>query len=227
LRDILEVLYIDKDKLKDSSLITELDAYLDEVLHNWQNNFLALVKAELNNSEETSFNPDLGIVHKSIVLLKQEKVLELALKGYTKPRLERIHSLMKHAQKFNASLAISAQLPGFKLQLENEIIDERNKSHNWDLVKKMLTRYNWLSTRLNDDAVPPSGLIYGIVLDRRLEQTKTLEFETLVPLRQRRLKDLFGENWERKYYKNNPHPNDILTFVDRAGFEARLKGMNN
>jgi hypothetical protein len=135
---------------------------------------------------------------------------------------------MKHAQKFNASLAISAQLPGFKRQLENEneVADERNKSRNWDLVKKMLTRYNWLSTRLNDDAVPPSGLIYGIVLDRRLEQTKTLEFETLVPLRQRRLKDLFGENWERKYYKNNPHPNDILTFVDRAEFEARLK-MNN
>ncbi len=224
LRDILEVLYIDKKKLNDSALITELDAYLDEIKYNWKKNFSDFIKqsynGEDNENNNTVFNVDTGIVDKSVVLIKQENILSLALYGYEKARLERIHRLMKHAKKFNDALAISAKLPGFKRQLENEneTKDERNKSRNWDLVKKMLTRYNWLSTRLNDDSVPTSGLIYGIVLDTKIVDPQHKKFETLVPIRQRRMKELFGANWEKKYYANNPHPNNIKTFVDKEEF---------
>ena len=223
LRDILEVLYADKEHIKDLSLITELDAHLDEILHNWQNNFFDSVKNNTANSD--IFNPDPGIVHRSLVLLKQEKILELSLRGYAKPRLERIHRLMKHARKFSDGLSISARLPGFKRQLESEqeITDERNKSHNWDLVKKMLTRYNWLSTRVDDDAVPKSGLLYGLVVDRKADHADIFEFETLVPLRQRRMKELLGSNWERRYYQTHIHPNDIFVFADKDDYETKLK----
>ena len=226
LRDILEVLYADKEQIKDLSLVTELDAHLDEILHNWQNNFFESVKNDSENAKkDEALNPDIGILHRSLVLVRQEKVLELALRGYGKPRLERIHRLMKHAKKFGDAHSVSARLPGFKQQIEseNDTSGEKDKSYNWDLVKKMLTRYNWLSSRVDDDIVPKNGSLYSIVADKKNKHV--FEFETLVPLRQRRMKELFGSNWEKKYYQTNVRSNEIFIFANKSDYEEKLRKM--
>jgi hypothetical protein len=83
---------------------------------------------------------------------------------------------------------------------------------NWRIVRRMLTRYNWLSTRVGDDAVPLAGLISGVVCE---EGKKEERLSALVPLRQRRFAELFGRAWEHLYYAQNPNPEDVEIFVDR------------
>ena len=90
----------------------------------------------------------------------------------------------------------------------------------WLIIRRMLTRYNWLSTRVGDDAVPSSGLVHGVIIDRSFnEQNEVIGFDALVPFRQRRLKELLGNHWEQNYFTDSPHPNDVAVFVDHEHFE--------
>ena len=221
----------------------ELDAHIEEILANWKHNLheylnknsLQLQEAK---SEQNASNSKLsqGIVYKSVILMPYYQLTDIALNGFSKERLARIDDLMTHAKKFRKSLAVSARLPGFKRQID-EIQEDGNEQDlsltghlnkesfsHWLIVRRMLTTYNWLSTRVGDDAVPSTGFVHGVVIDRlQGEQPEVLGFDTLVPLRQRRFKELFGINWERVYYLDSPHPDDIAVFVDLESFEYDLK----
>ena len=237
LRDYLEVLYTAKAKREDIALITELDAYTEEVLNNWREQYLnrleELAHSDISAVDQKTSKPwfSKGVVYKSVILIPQNQLVDIALVGLSKERLKRISELMRHARRFRKSLAVSARLPGFKRQIDEsdesieKALDSNNSEimENWLIIRRMLTRYNWLSTRVGDDAVPSSGLLQGIVIDRHAnEKTEVVGFDALVPLRHRRLKELLGNHWEQTFFIDSPHPNDIAVFVDHEQFEREL-----
>ncbi|MCC6934032.1 MAG: hypothetical protein IT292_12410 [Deltaproteobacteria bacterium] len=236
LRDVLEVLSAPRQKKKDIATITELDANIEEVMHNWRDNLAkhteSLAEEERSSKSEQASSIDKGLVFKSVVLIPQDVIISLALQRYPMERLERISSLIRESKKLSKLLAVSARLPGFQRQadkldgllgaatVEGKVSDE----DKWIIIHRMLTRYNWLSTRVGDDGVPDNGIVFTVVVNpaNDARHPEILGFPTMVPLRQRRFRDLFGPNWERDYFGEAVHPDNITVFVDTDSYASDL-----
>ena len=248
LRDWLETLYVTPARRMEVAHLTELDGHLDEIHINWRQRFSPKVREEEQRLiQERVGRPDLlqgyplwkGLVHKSVVLVPLNFLVDIALAGIDPGREERISELFEITRRLQASLSISARLPGFKRQaaeaeksvaesggMTKELASSERGAElikRWLIVRRMLTRFNWLSTRIGDNAVPQDGLVKGIVINREEEKAGVFGLDALVPLRQRRFKELFGANWERLYYYNSPHQGDLEVHIDSREFEAALK----
>ena len=174
------------------------------------------------------------------VLLPLDELVKTALAGIHQSRLDRISDLLNITRKFQTKISTSARLPGFKRQAmeadksgeEQDMIVKKIKAlqngknihENWRIVRRMLTRYNWLSTRIGDDSVPLVGVIHGI-LKQYLpnNNTKYLFMDALVPLRERRFGEILGRSWENVFYKFAPLQEDIEAFVDTPEYEDKLR----
>jgi hypothetical protein len=169
--------------------------------------------------------------------MPRDQVIEIALSGFSEARLERITRQRRLAKKFREALAVSAQLPGFQRQISDqekheEAISEtpspeqRKTNERWLLVRMMLTRFNWLSTRVGDDAVPVDGIVFAMISPTGSPANERKKLPPVVPLRQRQLSRLLGEDWERNYYERIYHPTEISTYVSKEDFEAALSGVS-
>lgn len=244
MRDWLEIMYSDRTMRDGIGYLVELDAHIEEISVNWRNGFGRRVRAEAETPTDKSLakNPGQrfwkGISHKSVVLVPLTELVPIALRGMDNGRLTRILELIKLTRKYQTSLSISARLPGFKRQaveankqgadsfsLSGSESYDRDLLERWTIVRRMLTRYNWLSTRVGDDAVPSEGFVQGIVYNSRpgFERIEVLGLDALVPLRQRRFEELFGKSWERVFYDDSPHHGSVQVFVERAEYAETLK----
>jgi hypothetical protein len=140
-------------------------------------------------------------------------------------------------------MSTAARLPGFKRQAmeafssgeEDDLIIKkilklpRGKELNeqWRIVRRMLTRYNWLSTRIGDDSVPIVGVVHAILKQlKKDKEEKYLFMDVLVPLRQRRYVEILGKSWEKNFYKNSPYAEDLEIFVKTEDYENVLRTFN-
>ena len=246
LRDLLEVLYAAPNRRQDIAIVTELDAQIEEIMHNWRD---MLVKhlatySQLPHSNATrkqSFSsdapylPEKGLVFKSVVLLPQDIIIQLALNGLSPERLIHISQLIGETRRFAKLLAVSARLPGFQRQVEkleeftsrsvpNAAQEELSLEDKWLIVHRMFTRYNWLSTRVGDDGVPENGIVYSVVIipSTGTDKPQIVGATNMVPLRQRRYRELFGLNWERDFYADSIHPNNIEVFVENELYQQDM-----
>lgn len=233
LRDWLEILFSNPKRREGFGYLSELDAHLEEIHLNFRKEFIKRLvsggmQERAKDAEAIPLRERLGkgIAYKSVVLVPLRELVELTLSGISPGRLRRVSELIQVTKKLQASLSISARLPGFKRQAEEagkgayesggitrEMAEKPENApllSGWLIIRRMLTRYNWLSTRVGDSAVPVDGLITAIVLDRSVgERPDLIGLDSAVPLRQRRFKELLGPKWEAQYYSNNPSSNDI------------------
>jgi len=241
-RDWLEILYAEPDKLQDTGYLVELDAHIEEINMNWRIGFAKRLRQEvevLEKTETLSLAGNLwkGIAYKSVVLLPVKSLVEIALRGIHEARKKRITELLALTRRYQTRISISARLPGFKRQAleadksgeDSDRILEPNSdkedaelTERWRIVRRMLTKYNWLSTRVGDDAVPITGLVSAL-LQSEEDAKQAVDLDALVPLRQRRFVELFGRAWESIYYSSNPNPEDLEIFVDREKFADAIK----
>ena len=159
------------------------------------------------------------------------EVVHMALRAIDDNRMQRVGVLLNITRKFQTSISISARLPGFKRQavdLENFAdsiaAGDPNKLllERWVVVKRMLTRYNWLSTRIGDDAVPVEGFVQGLILsaaDLDGSKPELNAIDMLVPIRQRRFEEMFGKQWESIHFFDSPHPSNIKVYVDKVAYQ--------
>ncbi len=245
LRDWLEVLFSAPKRRDSFSHLVELDAHLEEISLSFRKEFIKRLIATGMVERVGSAAPEIaplrkriwkGFAYKSVVLVPLKDLVNIALHGVNPARLDRVSELIQHTKKLQSSLSISARLPGFKRQAEEagksalesggvtralaEAQQDSPLLAGWLIMRRMLTRYNWLSTRVGDSAVPVDGLIQAIVLDRTVgERPDVLALDALVPLRQRRFKELLGPKWESLYYANNPGTNDVDIYEVMEEFE--------
>ncbi|MFN8391975.1 MAG: hypothetical protein U0136_16920 [Bdellovibrionota bacterium] len=243
LRDWLEVLYAEPKKREIVAQLVELDAHIEEVSVNWRAVYSRRMRQALDirNAPEVTPGTDpsvarfwKGVVYKSVVLVPLSEVIAMALRGVDEFRLKRMVELINLSQRYQTSISISARLPGFKRQateVQNAVQTLAGKAGSkglldrWLIVRRMLTRYNWLSTRVGDDAVPDDGVIMGVILANNTE-TQAPEvhaLDALVPIRQRRYDEMFGKSWETVHYIDSPHPSNLRIFIEREKFEECLK----
>lgn len=246
LRDWLEILGSSPSKRESFADLVELDGNLEELHQDFRKEFirrlLASAVQEKASKEGTRLTSQLwkGLHYKSVILFPLQNLFEIILSGTDKVRLDRISELLKATRKLQSSLSISARLPGFKRQAEEAEKDAResggitsalnqdpkNKQllEGWLIVRRMLIRYNWLSTRVGDSAVPVDGLIQAVVLDRSAgERPGVLGLDALVPLRQRQFKELLGSKWEEQFYAWQPSSNDIDIYEEVQDFREGLR----
>lgn len=253
LRDWLEILFARPKDRQNVANLVELDAHLEELSGNWKRRLNERLVAELKLSHASTQIPSAyplwkGMPYKSVVLMSLTSVVDIALHGIHESRCQRITELGEITKHLHATLSISARLPGFKRQAlearQNSVVSEdmailfnsspqgRNLVEKWFIVRRMLTRYNWLSTRVGDYNVPADGLISAVLIDRSEEGSisdgklqlapNVLGLDTMVPLRQRQFREFVGTNWENNFYRDAPHPNDISVFVDQREFKECL-----
>ena len=244
LRDWLEIMYAESEKREGIAQLVELDSQVEEISVNFRSGFGRRVRQELDSPVAIPENAApaarfwRGIAHKSVVLVPLTELIPIALRGMDEGRLERILQLIALTRKYQTSLSISARLPGFKRQaVEAQKLSSDSKNYSgkesyskellqkWAIVRRMLTRYNWLSTRVGDDAVPADGFVQGVIYQKQ-PGTDTLDMfglDALVPLRQRRFEELFGKTWEPHYYSDSPHQSNVHIFVDTAEFWDAVK----
>lgn len=246
LRDWLEILWAQPERRANTAYLVELDAHIDEINHRWEKELCDRFRTNLRENPTRASKKEVrahplwkGLAYKSVVLLPLRELLNIGLSGIHETRLERISMLLELTRKFQQSISISARLPGFKRQAieaangENTgtIIPLIRKQHegektivSWLIMRRMLVRFNWLSTRVGDDAVPTDGLVQAIVINRpKAEQAVVFGLDAVVPLRQRRYKVLFGSQWEHVHYSTNPHPDDISVYVEPEVYEQEIK----
>ncbi len=246
IRDWLEILYSPNVDRENVGNLVELDGHVEELHQNWREHFLNFIKkpSEPISKEQSDRNGypvhfTKGVVYKSVVLIPLQVVLELAWRNFSSARRSRISELITSTKDLRDKLSVSARLPGFKRQgtdaeqsnntdtVTNSVLAKRKNNdvlEKWTIVRRMLNRYNWLSTRVGDDPVPNDSLTQAVAIDRKnASSPEVVGLEALVPIRQRRLKDLFGTSWERHYFKESPHPRDIEVFVQNTSFEKELK----
>lgn len=239
LRDWLEVLYSQGKHRAENAQLVELDGYIDEIGTTWNREFYSRMRRLASGVPGTN-RWWKGMTWRSIVLMPLKDVIDIALADIEPARLRRIGELLHATRSIQASITIAARLPGFKRQaieaqksgLEADSIVHgllqadggKQLLERWIVVRRMLNRNNWLSTRIGDDAVSVDGLVQAVVLDRveNPDRPEVLGFEALVPLRQRRFKELFGARWDTSYYSDSPHPNDIEPFNMRDKFQTAL-----
>ena len=242
IRDWLEILYYNKDKRESMARLCELDAFIEELHLGFKENLSQFVTDSSPEKEAGLFKK--GQVHKSVILMPLNNLLDFVFSNVEKAKLSRISELMEITRELQQSLSISARLPGFKRQAieaakckntAGEIVAELQAQkgggklvERWFIARRMLTRYNWLSTRVGDYTVPQDGLIQSILIDRSNQQKPEIfGLDAVTPLRQRRFQELFGEDWEKDYYASNIHPRDIGIFVETKNFKQELsKKMN-
>jgi hypothetical protein len=245
LREWLEVMYAKPVRRGDTAAITELDAHIEEIKFNWRKALTTSLAEKKNadtankneNVKKTPENLRFGFAYKSVVLVPLITIVELALDGIEIDKLQHISDLAKTVSGFNRSKIVSSRLPGFQRQIfEVEMISEavRERLSNydsatakkllnrWTIIRRMLTRYNWLSTRVGDESVPADGLVQAIIRSNENGVESLMGFEALVPLRQRRFKEIFGNSWEPEFFSDSPHPNDIMVYVDQNKYRAAL-----
>jgi hypothetical protein len=256
LRDWLEILYSTPDTRQEVANLVELDAYIDEVGQIWRNNFILMLEEGVSGNIPTTkkavvrYSDNLdstklkkGLSYKSLVLIPLETVLERSLSGFDESTIKRIVALLKLTRDLQAKLSISARLPGFKRQASEALDSEqkdniisllRSKEHGgimadeWLIVRRMLTKYNWLSTRIGDDPVPPDGLVQAILNRDGDPKGGLIGFDALVPIRQRRFREIFGSSWESSFYPDTPRPSSITIFNEtNKYFEALEKGVKH
>lgn len=244
LRDWLEVLYTAADTQNKTAELCELDAHIEEIYFDFKKTLSGKMEERVSSETRSpdpspAFKSIVGFVYASLVLVPFDKLLELTLAHVGKSRLARISKLLENTRKERANFNHSSRLPGVGGEnIELEIMenagqtllkaigqkDKQLKYTKWCIVRRLLLRYNWLSTRVGDFKVPADGLVSGIVVDRSSSaKPEIIPFSGLVPLRQRRYKELFGENWERLYYFDTPHPQDTEVFVNHEDFITGVK----
>ncbi len=241
IRDCLEILYSNPEKRAESANLVELDANIDEIGNNWKTNLANFNKGHFKQEANVEFNKERGLPFKSVVLMPIKKAIELSISSFHPKRLERINELIELTRKSQARISISARLPGFKRQaLEADDISEDSKNvfnkifkgedttllaNKWKIVRRMLTKHNWLSTRVGDDAVPMIGIVEGSLrksLDFGKEDKEILP--GLIPLRHRRFAELFGRQWESNYFSNAPMP-ELIEVSTKKKEEAQVVAM--
>lgn len=235
LRDWLEILFARPNKQESVSKLVELDGHIDEIGVHWRNSFydhiINLHQENLKKEKRgiaITPNTNKGIPHKSVVLVQLHMVLKIALSNTSPALRKHIAYLINATREYQASLSVSSRLPGFKRQAQEaqntgevgSVTDMIRKSQggeemvwNWLIVRRMLTRGNWLSTRIGDDSVPMDGLVQAILetSDRDPSLSQKAGLDALVPLRKRRFKEMLGARWEHLYY-----------FVERTAFKTRI-----
>lgn len=231
IRDLLEILYADPDKRVDSANLVELDANIDEIGFNWKTNFANSTRAYFQYAGTEGFDNSRGLPFKSVVLMPVQKVIQLAIEGIHPKRLERVSELLKLTRKSQTKISFSARLPGFKRQAleaddtadESGIIFEKlftkevsvPLTDQWKIVRRMLTKFNWMSTRVGDDSIPIAGVVQGTISKpTEFERHNVQDIRGLVPLRHRRFVELFGKQWEANYYGDAPAPELITVFAE-------------
>lgn len=234
LRDILEILYAKPNDRIDNANLVELDAHIEELSHNWQEQFITFI--ETPGAQNTADLFAKGIPFKSVTLLPIDTVLKLAWRGVHASRRIRITELLALTKPLQAKLSVSARLPGFTRQgsdIEDSIPEntvtkavlsqhkDRDAVAKWIIIRRMLNRYNWLSTRVGDDAVPDDSLVQAIITNQDSKMVWGLP--ALVPIRQRRFKELFGSRWERKFYPEAKEPNDVTVLADTNKYQPELE----
>ncbi|MCC6220687.1 MAG: hypothetical protein IT291_05530 [Deltaproteobacteria bacterium] len=245
LRDWLEILYAPPEEQEEAAYLVELDAHIEEIHLIWRQGLGERLAQESKSRKELSHqNARLGcdvckgVPFKSVVLMPIASVIQLAMQGVDADRQARILQLAELSCKRQSRLSVSARLPGFKRQSDDLRVELANVGgvvnvlasspaaelvDKWLIVRRMLTRYNWLSTRIGDESVPADGLVQAIVVMRMPEGAlEVAGLDALVPLRQRRFKMLFGEMWEKKFYLDAPHPDDVEIFTDVESFNRVL-----
>ena len=242
IRDWLEILYADPAKWETTAQMVELDAHVEEVSINWKVNYARRVRTWQDQEHLISLNPGQihagppypfwkGMVYKSVILIPLTDLVSMALKGIDEARISRMSELLKLTRRMQFNLSVMARLPGFKrLALEAQQGGIENNPYfnagrqellkRWNVVKRVLTHYNWLSTRVGDYSVPYDGLINTLVRfpDETNPQNRIFPFEAMVPFRQRRCEELFGKQWEQNYFFDSPHPTLIEVYVDRGKY---------
>lgn len=249
LRDWLEILFSEPQRRAGIAKLVELDGHIDEVHYAWRQALSKRLRAEgageqVEASDQTAADTKYwkGIAYKSVVLMPLHSVVETAL-STMRERQSHITALIAETRTLQSSLGISARLPGFKRQaleatsgldstgIAQHLISNKGGQKlidSWLIVRRMLTRYNWLSTRVGDDSVPSDGLVTALLEEKAANGLRSpLGLHALVPLRVRRYRELFGPAWERTYYADNPHPNDLTVFVDYREFQKKLKQPNS
>ncbi len=238
LRDFLEILYTEPVKQSETAELVELDAHIEEIHVRFRNNFTEEIKLA-NKSNGNQHKLKIGLAYKSVTLLPLDKLIETALTGLHKNRLSRISTLLDHTRKFQTRISTAARLPGFKRQAmeafssgeeDNLIIKKilslpngKELNEQWRIVRRMLTKNNWLSTRIGDDSVPIVGIVHAILKQSQInKEDKFLFMDALVPLRQRRFVEILGKTWEKTYYSNSPSQDDIEIHVDTIEYENIL-----
>ena len=247
LRDWLEILFSEKERRQESAHLVELDAHMEEIGNIWRRVLSKRFEdMDKNASSSDGFEPKgpfqnswKGLAYKSVVLFPLREVIKTALNGVHPQRIKRISQLLTLTRKHQARISISARLPGFKRQameaekggeetdkLIQEIRSQKNGAElldHWRIVRRMLTRYNWLSTRVGDDGVPIIGIVQGIVRPpAETLKNSVVGLDALVPLRQRRFSELFGRRWESAYYADSPATEDVDIYVDSTEFDKAL-----
>ena len=247
LRDWLEILFAEPEKRQQAASLVELDTHIEEIGVNWRSGFVAQIKQFKKDTPAPELSAQAsvrGLPFKSVVLMPVERVVQLSLRGIHAQRKVRITELLDETRSYQTQLNISARLPGFKRQaMEAErsgddsdsilraIATKANGSaliEEWRIVRRMLTRFNWLSTRVGDDGVPLAGLVQGVVANTPADNNapknskNSTKFDSLVPLRQRRLAELFGKNWENTHYAGAPHPEQIEIFASQEALAEAL-----
>lgn len=242
LRDFLEILYTEPSKQGETAELVELDAHIEEVHVNFRGRYTDEIR-QANQNESNQHKLKIGLTYKSVVLLPLDKLIETALNGFHRNRLMRISTLLDNTRKFQTRMSTAARLPGFKRQAmeafssgeEDDLIIKkilklpRGKELNeqWRIVRRMLTRYNWLSTRIGDDSVPIVGVVHAILKQlKKDKEEKYLFMDVLVPLRQRRYVEILGKSWEKNFYKNSPYAEDLEIFVKTEDYENVLRTFN-
>lgn len=239
IRDWLEILYAAKEKRQETAHLVELDGHIEELSINWRVGFSTRMRKEHKKQEDSPWRLWKGIVYKSVVLLPLREVIACVLHGIHETRLNRISKLLQLTRTHQASISTSARLPGFKRQaMEAERSSENTDKivvellsqpdgealmEKWRIVRRMLTRYNWLSTRVGDDAVPIAGLVEGVLLATDSAPRSEAEgIVGLVPLRTRRFVELLGRKWESLFYRDAPQPEEIEIYVEHDKYKERL-----
>ena len=240
LRDWLEIMYAEKEKKAEVSHLVELDGHIEEIHINFRNGFLSRIRQNFKDDpNQKQHYLWMGLVYKSVLLMPLEELVDISLRGIHQTRLDRIFHLLNLTSKFQARISTSARLPGFKRQAmeadknsdDIDLISEKIKKlkngkkihENWRIVRRMLTRYNWLSTRIGDNSVPLVGVIHGILKQETENSPKHLYVDALVPLRERRFNEILGRNWEHNYYRYAPYKDGITTFTDTEEYEKFIK----
>ncbi len=242
IRDILEILYMESSKQEEIANLVELDGHIEEVHSNFKMNYVEKIREgdHVQDLSKKSHELSKGLSHKSVVLLPLEKLIEFSLKGFHEQRLDRILKLLDLTRKFQSQISTSARLPGFKRQAmeadksgeeSDPIVQKLYQYKNgkelvrkWRIARRMLIRFNWLSTRIGDDSVPIIGLVHGLIKHRdKTNIPKFLFLDALVPLRQRRYAEVLGKNWEHNYYRYSPYQDSVEVFISTSDYERKSK----
>ena len=240
LRDWLEILYAGRGKYEKTAHIVELDGHIEEVHLNWRERFDSALQLAAKEGHAGPRVVWKGLPYKSVVLVPLRSLVTIALEGIESSRQTRILELIEETRAFQASLSISARLPGFKRQaieaekggiesggvtkLLAENPQEQDVVDQWLIIRRMLTRYNWLSTRVGENAVPVDGIVQAILLlSDNTGKPEVVGLDALVPLRQRAFARLLGGRWERTHYLNAPRESDLEVFVENEEFRDTLK----